>query len=182
MVRRSIHDAYRVDKGGQPTLARVLRGLGILKKHGVEFNTLTVINRKNSYRPLEGLPVSQGDRQQISAVHSNRGAAGQRTGPNGLVLLKPYSRQETSVSEWSVEPLQFGKFLSSGSSMTGLFRMSGRVFVQAFDVALGIVGRRSAEPVRLRAYQCGRRWWWNTTATCTLATILSIPKTSSATS
>ena len=40
-----IHDAYRVDKGGKPTFARVMRGLGILKKHGVEFNTLTVINR-----------------------------------------------------------------------------------------------------------------------------------------
>jgi uncharacterized protein len=45
-----IHDAYRVDKGGKPTFARVMRGLGILKKHGVEFNTLTVINRLNSYR------------------------------------------------------------------------------------------------------------------------------------
>ena len=48
-----LHDAYRVDKGGQPTFARVMRGLGVLKKHGVEFNTLTVINRKNSYRPNE---------------------------------------------------------------------------------------------------------------------------------
>ena len=48
-----LHDAYRVDKGGKPTHARVLRGLEILKKHGVEFNTLTVINRKNSYHAHE---------------------------------------------------------------------------------------------------------------------------------
>lgn len=48
-----IHDSYRVDKGGNPTFARVMRGLNILKKHGVEFNTLTVIHRKNSYRPLD---------------------------------------------------------------------------------------------------------------------------------
>jgi uncharacterized protein len=48
-----IHDFYRVDKGGQPTFARVMRGLGILKKHGVEFNTLTVIHRKNSYHARE---------------------------------------------------------------------------------------------------------------------------------
>jgi uncharacterized protein len=46
-----IHDTYRVDKGGQPTFARVMRGLGFLKKYGVEFNTLTVINRLNSYHP-----------------------------------------------------------------------------------------------------------------------------------
>ena len=36
-----LHDHYRVDKGGQPTFKRVMRGLGYLKKHGVEFNTLT---------------------------------------------------------------------------------------------------------------------------------------------
>jgi len=48
-----LHDTYRVDKGGQPTFARVMRGLGFLKKHGVEFNTLTVINRLNSYRAHE---------------------------------------------------------------------------------------------------------------------------------
>src|ERR1039458_10234178 len=104
-----IHDAYRVDKGGQPTFARVMRGLGILKKHGVEFNTLTVINRKNSYHPLEVyrflkeigskyiqfIPIVEQEAKQPDA--------------NGLVLLKPYSRQESAVSEWSVEPLQFGR-------------------------------------------------------------------------
>ena len=42
---QELHDAYRVDKGGQPTFARVMRGLDILKKYSVEFNTLTVINR-----------------------------------------------------------------------------------------------------------------------------------------
>jgi len=36
---KDIHDAYRLDKGGKPTFARVMRGLGFLKKHGVEFNT-----------------------------------------------------------------------------------------------------------------------------------------------
>jgi uncharacterized protein len=55
--------------------------------------------------------------------------------PNGLVLLKPYARQETSVSEWSVEPLQFGKFLS-GVFDEWVLSDVGRVFVQVFDVAL----------------------------------------------
>ena len=32
-----LHDHYRVDKGGQPTHKRVMRGLSFLKKHGVEF-------------------------------------------------------------------------------------------------------------------------------------------------
>lgn len=37
-----LHDAYRVDKRGRPSSERVLHGLEMLKKHGVEFNTLTV--------------------------------------------------------------------------------------------------------------------------------------------
>ena len=130
-----IHDAYRVDKGGQPTFTRVMRGLDILKKHGVEFNTLTVINRTNSYHAqkvyrflkeigskyLQFIPIVE----QVAA----------QPDPNGLVLLKPYARQQTTVSEWSVEPLQFGKFLSTVFDEWVLSDV-GRVFVQIFDVAL----------------------------------------------
>jgi uncharacterized protein len=130
-----IHDAYRVDKGGQPTFTRVMRGLDILKKHGVEFNTLTVINRKNSYHAqqvyrflkeigskyLQFIPIVE----QVAA----------QPDPNGLVLLKPYARQQTTVSEWSVEPLQFGKFLSAVFDEWVLGDV-GHVFVQIFDVAL----------------------------------------------
>jgi uncharacterized protein len=130
-----IHDAYRVDKGGKPTFARVMRGLGFLKKHGVAFNTLTVINRKNSYRPnevyrflkeigskyLQFIPIVE----QVAA-HPDA---------NGLVLLKPFSRQETTVSEWSVEPLQFGRFLQQIFD-SWVIQDVGRIFVQIFDVAL----------------------------------------------
>jgi len=41
----NLHDKYRVDKGGQPTFDKVMRGLGYLKKHNVAFNTLTVVQR-----------------------------------------------------------------------------------------------------------------------------------------
>ena len=130
-----LHDAFRTDKGGQPTHARVMRGLGILKKHGVEFNTLTVINSKNSHHArevyrflkeigskyLQFLPVVE---QQAS-----------QPDPNGLVLLKPYARQETKVSEWSIEPLQFGKFLATVFD-EWVRHDVGQVFVQTFDVAL----------------------------------------------
>jgi uncharacterized protein len=130
-----IHDAYRVDKGGQPTFARVMRGLDILNKHGVAFNTLTVIHRKNSYHArqvyrflkeigskyLQFIPVVE----QVAAEPD----------PNGLVLLKPYARRQTTVSEWSVEPLQFGKFLSAVFD-EWVRNDVGRVFVQIFDVAL----------------------------------------------
>ena len=130
-----IHDAYRVDKGGQPTFTRVMRGLDILKKHGVEFNTLTVINRKNSYhaRQVYRFLKEIGSKylQFIPIVEQ----VAVQPDPNGLVLLKPYARQQTTVSEWSVEPLQFGKFLSAVFDEWVLSDV-GQVFVQIFDVAL----------------------------------------------
>jgi uncharacterized protein len=50
---RDLHDTYRVDKKQNPTFEKVMAGLAILKKHRVDFNTLTVVNRANSKRPLE---------------------------------------------------------------------------------------------------------------------------------
>ena len=50
---RQLHDKYRVDRGGAPSFDKVVRGIEFLKKHGVEFNTLTVVQRDNSQHPLE---------------------------------------------------------------------------------------------------------------------------------
>jgi len=36
-----MHDAYRVDKDGKPTFDRVMRGLDVLRRHGVEWNAVT---------------------------------------------------------------------------------------------------------------------------------------------
>ena len=44
---RQMHDAYRVDKGGKPTFGRVMRGLDVLKRHGVDWNVLTTIHAVN---------------------------------------------------------------------------------------------------------------------------------------
>jgi uncharacterized protein len=130
-----LHDSYRVDKGNQPTHSRVLSGLRILQKHGVEFNTLTVVNRKNSYHArdvyrflkeigskyLQFIPVVE----QISA----------KPDANGLHLLKPFAPQPTVVSEWSVESLQYGMFLQEVFDEWVCADVA-RVFVQVFDVAL----------------------------------------------
>jgi len=50
---RRLHDYFRVDKGGRPTFDRVMRGLRLLQKHGVEYNLLTTVNRINADYPLE---------------------------------------------------------------------------------------------------------------------------------
>ena len=45
---RAMHDAFRVDKGGNPTFDRVIRGLDALKRHGVDWNALTTVNAANA--------------------------------------------------------------------------------------------------------------------------------------
>ncbi|MFT4113751.1 anaerobic sulfatase maturase [Silvibacterium sp.] len=130
-----LHDAYRVDKGGKPSFARVMRGLDVLKKHGVEFNTLTVVNRKNSYHGREVYRFLKqiGSRylQFIPVIEQ----VAHEPDHNGLRLLKPYARTQTQVSEWSVESLQFGRFLQEVFD-DWVLQDVGRVYVQAFDVAL----------------------------------------------
>ncbi len=130
-----LHDHYRVDKGGQPTFKRVMRGLGYLKKHGVEFNTLTVVQRHNSRHPLDVYhflkEAGSGFIQFIPIVERMAKTPGQ----DGLVLISPAAENPAKVTEWSVEPKQYGKFLSAIFD-EWVRNDVGRCFVQAFDVAL----------------------------------------------
>jgi len=132
---RELHDKYRVDKGGRPTFDKVIRGLGYLKKHKVEFNTLTVVQRHNSYHPLEVYrflkEIGSGFMQFIPIVERMAAASA----PDGLVLASPNSNGSARVSAWSVEPTQFGKFLSAIFD-EWVRNDVGRYFVQIFDVAL----------------------------------------------
>ena len=49
----SIHDAHRVDAGGNPTFARVMKGIERLYRNRVEYNTLTTINIHSEGRGAE---------------------------------------------------------------------------------------------------------------------------------
>jgi len=42
-----MHDAYRVDKGGKPTFGRVMAGLEVLKRHGMDWNALATTHAVN---------------------------------------------------------------------------------------------------------------------------------------
>jgi len=149
-----IHDAYRVDKGGQPTFARVVRGLEYLKKHGVEFNTLTVVNRENSYHPREVYRfLKEIDGKYLQFIPIVEQVA-EQPDANGLVLVKPSSRLKARVTDWSVEPLQFGKFLA-GVFDQWVQNDVGRVYVQIFDVALESWAN-IPQSLCVFAPQCGR--------------------------
>ena len=41
-----LNDIARIDKNGESSFERTMRGMSYLKKHNVDFNTLTVVNNK----------------------------------------------------------------------------------------------------------------------------------------
>jgi uncharacterized protein len=132
-----LHDKYRVDKGGQPTFDRVMRGLGYLKKHDVVFNTLTVVQKHNSGYPLEVYRFLKEAGSRVMQFIPIVERAAQSPTRDGLVLIAPGSDAPAKVSAWSVEPVQYGRFL------TRIFdewvrHDVGRYYVQLFDVALEV--------------------------------------------
>ncbi len=132
---RRFHDRYRVDKGGRPTFDAVMRGIGCLKKHKVEFNTLTVVNRDNSRHPLDVYrflkQAGSGFMQFIPVVER----AADAPAPGGLSLVSPDYKSAAKVTEWSVEPRQYGAFLCAIFD-EWVRNDVGRFYVQLFDVAL----------------------------------------------
>lgn len=138
---RHLHDAYRVDKGQQPTFDRVMAGLQVLKKHGVEFNTLTTVHRKNSPHALEVYrflrEIGSGYLQFIPIVER---AAAMDAPTAGLWLAPPPDHEDAAeldgqVTPWSVRPAEYGAFLCHIFD-EWVQRDVGRVFVQQFDAAL----------------------------------------------
>ena len=84
---RELHDAYRVNKGKQPTFDRVLAGLEKLKLHRVEFNTLTTVHRKNSRHPLEVYRfLREGRVHYLQSSHRRARGAGRRRSPRAVVV------------------------------------------------------------------------------------------------
>lgn len=138
---RELHDVFRTDRGGQPTFDRVVAGLALLKKHGVEFNTLTAVHRRNArhslrvYRFLR--EIGSGHLQFIPIV--------ERAAPEEAALARPRlaappdpdtaAESDAQVTPWSVRPADYGEFLCRIFD-EWLRHDVGRVFVQQFDAAL----------------------------------------------
>jgi uncharacterized protein len=131
-----MHDFYRVDKGGKTTFDQVMRGIEVLKKHRVEFNTLTVLQSHNAQHPLEvyNFLKSIGSQFMQFIPIVERIAAQPRE--DLLTLVDPNFEDGATVSQWSVSAHQYGRFLSQVFE-EWVRKDVGRYFVQIFDVALG---------------------------------------------
>jgi uncharacterized protein len=150
---RELHDAYRVDKGGQPTFDRVMRGIETMQRHKVDFNTLTTVHRANADSPLEVYRFlkenGSGFMQFIPIVER---IAHQVTA-EGLRLIPPDFAGPAKVAPWSVEPRQFGRFLCTIFD-EWVRRDVGRTFVQLFDISLELWTGMEASLCIFRK-QCG---------------------------
>jgi uncharacterized protein len=131
---RELHDAYRVDKGDNPTFDRAMAGAALLRRHGIEFNILTTVHAANADHPLE---VYRFLRDQVRAQFMQFIPIVERDTPVvGLQDNSEFGSQDgRRVTARSVTGRQYGRFL------TAIFDEwvrgdVGRVYVQIFDTTL----------------------------------------------
>ncbi len=122
---KALHDAYRVDKGGKGSFDRVMKGLALLKKHGVEVNILTTLHAANTKHPLE---VYRFLRDEVDASFMQFIPIVERDNDTGF-------QEGTEVTDRSITGKQYGAFLISIFE-EWVRRDVGKVYVQLFDVAL----------------------------------------------
>jgi len=141
---RDIHDTYRLDKRGHGTFDQVLRGWEALGRHQVQANILCAVQAANARLPVE---VYRFFRDELGAQFIQFIPIVERATPETLTLAdegwgkagpetRPlYTQAGHLVTDRSVKPKQYGRFLIEVFE-EWVRRDVGRVFVQAFDVAL----------------------------------------------
>ena len=50
---QEFHDEYRKNKSGMPSFRKVMQGINLLNKYGVEWNAMAVVNDFNADYPLD---------------------------------------------------------------------------------------------------------------------------------
>ena len=187
-----MHDAYRVDKGGQGTFDNVMRGWRLLQSRTA--STSTSCARSTPPTPIIRVEVYRFFRDELEdevhPVHPDHRArdAGDAAGGQqrlGRARQRPASAVSCSRATRSpsarVAPEQWGRFLI-GVFDEWVTRDVGTVFVQMFDAALASWVGAPAGDVHLRRDLRQRRWRSSTTATSTRAITSSSRSTCSATS
>jgi len=125
-----LHDQYRIGHDGKGSFNWVMAGLNILKKHRIEFNTLTVVNRSNQ----DQAGVIYNFLKSIGSKYWQFIPAVERTRPDGY-LAAPHETDNLTLTNWSVEPEAYGQFLSTIFNCW-VREDVGNIFVQQFEAAL----------------------------------------------
>lgn len=130
---QEFHDEYRRNKMGAPSFRKVMSGINLLKKHGVEWNALAVVNDFNADYPLDFYNFFK----EIECHYIQFTPIVERltTHNDGRHLATPLDNQNIPLADFSVSPEQWGDFLCS------LFdewvkKDVGEYFIQLFDSTL----------------------------------------------
>ena len=123
-----LHDQYRYNAAGTGSFKRVMRGIELMKKHGVEFNTMSVINHDNAPYATETYQFLK----EIGSGYMQFSPIVERLADN---RLQTPDKQGAQLAPWSVTPEQFGQFYIDIFDQWVKHDV-GEVFVQLFDATL----------------------------------------------
>lgn len=134
------HDVHRVNKAGEGTFKQVMRGIELLQKHGVEFNTLSVINSYNVDYPLEIYRFFK----EIGSTYMQFSPIVERVlkskANKGIKLISPNDKADFTLTPTTVNPHKFGLFYIQIFD-EWVKQDVGKYFIQLFDATLaGTVG------------------------------------------
>jgi uncharacterized protein len=127
------HDHYRLTAAGKPSWQKVMQGIKLLKKHGVEWNAMAVVNAYNVNHPLEFYRFFKENGCQF--LQFTPIVERLTRHEDGRTLASLADKDEISLSEASVAPEQWGYFLCAIFD-EWVRKDVGKIFVEIFDCTL----------------------------------------------
>lgn len=127
------HDHYRLTAAGKPSWKKVMQGIKLLKKHGVEWNAMAVVNAYNANHPLESYRFFKENGCQF--LQFTPIVERLTRHEDGRTLASLADKDEISLSEASVAPEQWGYFLCAIFD-EWVRKDVGKIFVEIFDCTL----------------------------------------------
>lgn len=119
---QEFHDEYRRARGGQPSFYKVMRGIRLLQKHGVEWNAMGVVNDFNADYPLD-----------VYHFYKENGCKYIQFAP--IIETAPSEKGGVTMLPFSVTPDQYAHFCCTIFDEWVHYDV-GQVFVQLFDSTL----------------------------------------------
>lgn len=147
---QEFHDEYRKTATGRPTFRKVMEGINLLNKHGVEWNALAVVNDFNADYPLDFYHFFK----DIGCHYIQFTPVVERMvqRPDRLTLA-PGMQEGGELTDFSVTAEQWGSFLCTIFD-EWVHHDVGDYFIQLFDATLANwVGQ--APGVCTMAKECG---------------------------
>ena len=127
------HDHYRLTAAGKPSWKKVMQGIKLLKKHGVEWNAMAVVNAYNVNHPMEFYRFFKENGCQF--LQFTPIVERLTRHEDGRTQASLADKNEIPLSEASVTPEQWGYFLCAIFD-EWVRKDVGKIFVEIFDCTL----------------------------------------------